>query len=195
MIEFETMLWCIRTTNSREGFIVTVKKRNLAIFTNPKPTIFHNLYENTVTGMIIFEIRMSNNLSRLSGPSARLNPCQTGHLSGTSFPDGELDVVYWLQKFKQNGHRLYCSYQLDSNFHLFIFSWRDLKNLITVVAIHFFSVTNWLYTTRQSDEGVKTSHWCLACFFNRQLVNRGRDRLTMLTKPLPVNYDQAYNRF
>ena len=44
-----------------------------------------------------------------------------GHLSGTSFPDGELDVVYRLQKFKQNGRRLYCSYQLDSNFQFFIF--------------------------------------------------------------------------
>ena len=41
---------------------------------------------------------------------------------------------------------------------------RDLKNLLTVAAIHFFSVTNWLYTTRQSDEGVQTSNWCLACF-------------------------------
>ena len=48
-----------------------------------------------------------------------------------------------------------------------------------MAAIHFFGVTNWLYTTRQSDEGVQTSHWCLACFFNRELVNRGRDRLTM----------------
>ena len=37
-------------------------------------------------------------------------------VSGTSFPDGELDIVYRLQKFKQNGRRLYCSYQLDSNF-------------------------------------------------------------------------------
>ena len=62
-----------------------------------------------------------------------------------------------------------------------MFSWRDLKNLLTVAAIHFFSFTNWLYTTRQSDEGEQTSHWCLACFFNRQLVDRGRDRLTMLT--------------
>ena len=34
----------------------------------------------------------------------------------TSFPDRELDVVYRLQKFKQNGRRLYCSYQLDSKF-------------------------------------------------------------------------------
>ena len=34
-----------------------------------------------------------------------------------------------------------------------------------MAAIHFFSVTNLLYTTRQSDEGVQTSHWCLACFF------------------------------
>ena len=97
------------------------------------------------------------------------------------FPDGELDVVYRLQKFKQNSRHLYCSYQLDSNFQLFIFCWLDLKNLLTVAAIHFFNVTNWLYTTRQSDEGVQTSHWCLACFFNRQLVNWGRDRLTMLT--------------
>ena len=52
--------------------------------------------------------------------------------------------------------------------------------LLTVAAIHFFSVTNWLYTTRQSDEGVQTSHWCLACFFNKQLV-----RLTMLTTVTP----------
>ena len=92
-----------------------------------------------------------------------------GHLSGTPFPDGELDVVFRLRKFKENGRLLYCSYQLDSNFQLLIFSWRDLENLLTVAAIHFFSVTNWLYlyTTRQSDEGVKTSNWCLACFFNR----------------------------
>ena len=108
-------------------------------------------------------------------------------MSGTSFPDGELSVVKRLQKFKQNGRRLYCSYQLDSNFQLFIFSWRDLKNLLTMAAIHFFSVTNWLYTTRRSDEGVQTSHWCLACFFNRLLVNWGRDRLTMLTRPRAVN--------
>ena len=79
---------------------------------------------------------------------------------------------YRAQKFKQNGRRLYCSYQLDSNFHLFIFSWCDLKKLFTMAAKQFFSVTNWLYATRQSDEGVQTSHWCLACFFNRQLVNR-----------------------
>ena len=50
-----------------------------------------------------------------------------------------------------------------------------------MAAIHFFGVTKWLYTTRQPDEGVQTPHWCLACFFNRELVNRGRDRLTMLT--------------
>ena len=60
----------------------------------------------------------------------------TGHLSGTPFPDGELDVVYRYQKFKQNGRLLYCSYQLDSNFQLFIFFLRDLKN------IHFFGGTN-----------------------------------------------------
>ena len=43
------------------------------------------------------------------------------HLSDTSFADGDLDfyVVYRLQKFKQNGR---CSYQIDSNFLLFIFS-------------------------------------------------------------------------
>ena len=91
-----------------------------------------------------------------------------------------------LQKLKQNGRLLYCSYQLDSNFSLFIFSWRDLKNLLTVAVIHFFGVTNWLYTTRQSDEGVQTSHWCLACFFNRELVNRGRNRLTMLTRMIAI---------
>ena len=29
---------------------------------------------------------------------------------------------------------------------------------------YFSGVTNWLYTTRQSDEGGQTSNWCLACF-------------------------------
>ena len=81
-----------------------------------------------------------------------------GHLSGTPFPDGELDVVYRLQKIKQNGRLLYCSYQLVSNFQLFIFSWRDLKNLLTVAVIHFFGVTNWLYTTRQSEMRVCRHH-------------------------------------
>ena len=41
-----------------------------------------------------------------------------GHMSDTSFPNGQLDVVYILQKFKQNGRRLYCSYHLDSNVHI-----------------------------------------------------------------------------
>ena len=87
------------------------------------------------------------------------------------------------------------SIQLDSNFQLFIFSWRDLKNLLTMAAIHFFSVTNWLYTTRQSDEGVQTSHWRLVCFFNRQLVNRGRGRLTMLTRSLEATLHQTDQRY
>ena len=38
-----------------------------------------------------------------------------GSLSDTSLLDRELDVVYRLEKFKQNGGRLYFLYQLDSN--------------------------------------------------------------------------------
>ena len=58
------------------------------------------------------------------------------NLSDTSFPDGELDVVYRFQKFEQNGRRLYCSYQLDSNFRLFKFSQLDLKNFIKLIVRH-----------------------------------------------------------
>ena len=53
-------------------------------------------------------------------------------MSDTSFPDGELDVVYRLQKFEQNERCLYCSLQLDWNFQLLIFSNRDLKNVLKV---------------------------------------------------------------
>ena len=35
---------------------------------------------------------------------------------------GGAGCCYRLQKFEQNGRRLYCSYQLNSNFQLFIFS-------------------------------------------------------------------------
>ena len=34
----------------------------------------------------------------------------------------------------------------------------------------FFSITNWLYTNRQSNVGGQTASWCIWCFFNRQLV-------------------------
>ena len=53
------------------------------------------------------EKEMSNWIS--NAPKLLVYRAYTGHLSDTSFPDGELHVVYRFQKFKQNGRLLYCS--------------------------------------------------------------------------------------
>ena len=45
-----------------------------------------------------------------------------------------------------------------------------------------------MYSNRKKpfDLHCQTSNWCLACFFNRQLVNRRQDQFTMLTRVFSV---------